>query len=81
MAGRVRPAGGRGTSSRSAPGQVKTSHPKGTVCEGKNCTTLISVYNPDHICSLCDQDDREVGAMERRMNEIQRRLVEKGKAA
>ena len=62
-------------------GQVKKHHPKGTVCEGKNCTTLISVYNPDHICSLCDQDDREAGAMERRMNEIQQRLVKKGKAA
>ena len=30
-------------------GQVKTHHPKGTVCGAKGCTTFISIYNPDPI--------------------------------
>jgi len=29
-------------------------YPKGRVCEGRNCRTVLSVYNPDHLCSLCD---------------------------
>ena len=62
-------------------GQVKTHHPKGTVCGAKGCTTFISIYNPDPICSPCEEDHREAGVMERRMNKIQQALVAKGKAA
>ena len=70
----------RGRSMYRPTGEVKKYHPKGTVCEGKNCTTFISVYNPDHICSPCDEDHREAGVMERKMNKIQQALVAKGKA-
>ena len=52
MAGRTRPAAGRGTVKR-PPGQVKTHHPKGTRCEGEGCTAFISIYNDDTICAAC----------------------------
>jgi len=69
------------TRSRHRPtGEVKTYHPKGTVCGAKGCTTFISIYNPDHICSPCDEEHREVGVMERRLNKIQQALVAKGRA-
>jgi len=52
MAGRTRPAAGRGTVKR-PPGQVKTHHPKGTRCEGEGCTAFISIYNDDTVCATC----------------------------
>ena len=31
------------------------SYPKGRVCEGPGCSTLLSKYNDDPICATCEK--------------------------
>ena len=61
------------------------SYPKGRICESKRCTTILSMYNQDHICAPCEEnltlEDKFPGVLQRRFAEIQRKIVEKEKAA
>ena len=41
---RTMPVTGRG---------VQKRYPAGRVCETKDCTTILSVYNDDSICAHC----------------------------
>ena len=34
--------------------KVQQQFPKGRVCAGDNCNTVLSIYNSDHLCSRCD---------------------------
>ena len=61
------------------------SYPVGRVCESPDCTTRLSIYNQDHICAPCEEnltlEDKFPGVLQRRFAEIQRKVVEKEKAA
>ena len=35
--------------------KTQTQYPAGRICETDGCTTVLSVYNCDDICALCDE--------------------------
>ena len=32
------------------------TYPKGRVCEGEDCSVILSIYNDDTICAKCHHD-------------------------
>ena len=38
------------------------TYPKGRVCEGEDCSVILSIYNDDEICATCHEaiDIREL---------------------
>ena len=34
--------------------RVQKRYEKGRICGGEDCSVVLSIYNADHLCSLCD---------------------------
>ena len=70
----------------SGGGRIKRSktYPTGRVCEAKDCTTRLSIYNQDHLCAHCEETERldrvEAEAQERREAELMQALMEAARA-
>ena len=60
-----------------------TLYPAGRVCEAKDCSTRLSIYNQDELCANCDEKDRlatmAAEAQERREAELMQRLLEEAR--
>ena len=58
-------------------------HPFGRVCEAKNCTVRLSIYNQDHLCARCEETERldrfEAEAQDRREAELMQALLEEAR--
>jgi len=69
----------------SGGGRIKrnTLYPAGRVCEAKDCTTRLSIYNQDELCAHCEEKDRlatmAAQAQERREAELMQRLLEEAR--
>ena len=35
--------------------KVQKRYPQGRICGGEDCSTVLSVYNSDHVCARCDE--------------------------
>ena len=59
------------------------TYPVGRVCEAKDCTTRLSIYNQDHLCARCEATERldrfEAEAQERREAELMQALLEEAR--
>ena len=59
------------------------TYPFGRVCEAKDCTTRLSIYNQDELCAHCEEKDRlatmAAQAQERREAELMQRLLEEAR--
>ena len=59
------------------------TYPFGRVCEAKDCTTRLSIYNQDHLCAHCEETERldrfEAEAQERFQAELMQRLREEAR--
>jgi hypothetical protein len=62
---------------------IPKTYPFGRVCEAKDCTTRLSIYNQDHICAHCEETERldkfEAEAQERREAELMQALLEEAR--
>ena len=69
----------------SGGGPIKRNkrYPAGRVCEAKDCTTRLSIYNQDELCARCEEKDRlatmAAQAQERREAELMQRLLEEAR--
>ena len=58
-------------------------YPFGRVCEAKDCTARLSIYNMDELCALCEETERldkfEAEAQERFQAELMQRLLEEAR--
>ena len=54
-------------------------YPVGRICESPGCTTILSIYNQDHICAPCEGnlslEDKFPGVMDRRLLHVQRKFI------
>jgi len=73
----------RRENSGGGPIKRNTRYPAGRVCEAKDCTTRLSIYNQDELCAPCDEKDRlatmAAQAQERREAELMQRLLEEAR--
>lgn len=49
----------RGFSIRELSKKPSTTHPKGRICAAEDCTTRLSIYNEDDVCSSCQRKLRK----------------------
>ena len=58
-------------------------YPFGRVCEAKDCTARLSIYNMDELCALCEETERldkfEAEAQDRREAELMQALMEEAR--
>ena len=70
----------RDTNYRVAPPK---KYPFGRVCEAKDCTARLSIYNMDELCALCGKSERmdrfEAEAQERLQAELMQALLEEAR--
>ena len=74
-----------GDRKNSGGGRIKRNetYPSGRVCEAKNCTARLSIYNQDELCARCEETERldrfEAEAQERREAELMQALLEEAR--
>ena len=59
--------------------RLQKTYPAGRVCEAKDCTTRLSVYNRDHLCARCDEVERLARFEAERLERALERLMEEAR--
>ena len=71
------------TMSGGGPIKQNETYPAGRVCEVKDCTTLLSIYNEDELCARCDEkarlDRMAAERLQRLEAELMQRLLEEAR--